>query len=240
MRFRDSNHWPMLSNNLLLHSSNQRGVAPSDLLKLRQKGTHVVHMKWALPWLVRSARRAGMRFTFWLGCSSPPQNKIFFTSPYTISLHLSPTPSKLDRQSCRIACLFLSVSAPNRQTQRISWVSQNIPIQQPKVIWLNNKNIYDTREHIQIFQVVSDSDSTENTSHSCLRIWVNTEGFGQASELTTLLHMVCRTFIIFEGCKDSNPECLPWKAGAILTKPPIPLYLATHSYTYGSHHVSRI
>jgi hypothetical protein len=38
--------------------------------------------------------------------------KFSFSSPYmyTISLHLSPSPSKLGGQWCRIACLILSVS----------------------------------------------------------------------------------------------------------------------------------
>ncbi len=32
---------------------HQKGVAPADLLKLRQMGTLGVHMKGVLPWLVR-------------------------------------------------------------------------------------------------------------------------------------------------------------------------------------------
>jgi hypothetical protein len=37
------------------------------------------------------------------------QYKIFFSSPYTISIHLSPSPSKLGRQSFRIVCLLMCV-----------------------------------------------------------------------------------------------------------------------------------
>ncbi len=36
--------------------------------------------------------------------------QIFFTSLYTFSLHLSPSPSKLGRQSCRVPCLLICVS----------------------------------------------------------------------------------------------------------------------------------
>jgi hypothetical protein len=48
---------------------------------------------------------------FWscTGCSSQPR-KTFFSLPYTISHLLSPSPSKLGRQSCRVACLLICVS----------------------------------------------------------------------------------------------------------------------------------
>ncbi len=67
-------------------------------------------MKGVLPWLVRWACRAGIRDF----CSvvatlvGPVQNN--FSSPYTISIHMSPTPSKLDRQPCWVACLLVCVS----------------------------------------------------------------------------------------------------------------------------------
>ncbi len=38
------------------------------------------------------------------------QYKRFFSSPYTISLHVSPSPSNLGRQSCIAACLLKRVS----------------------------------------------------------------------------------------------------------------------------------
>jgi hypothetical protein len=50
------------------------------------------------------------RFLFCLDCSSRPQYKILFSSPYTISKPLSPQPSKLDRQPCWVACLLVCVS----------------------------------------------------------------------------------------------------------------------------------
>jgi hypothetical protein len=37
-------------------------------------------------------------------------DKIYFSLPNTISLHLSPSPSKLGRQSCRVACLIIFIS----------------------------------------------------------------------------------------------------------------------------------
>jgi hypothetical protein len=41
------------------------------------------------------------RFLSCLGCSSRLSTKYFFSSPCTNSIHLSPSPTKLDRQSCR-------------------------------------------------------------------------------------------------------------------------------------------
>ncbi len=38
------------------------------------------------------------------------QYKIFFSSPYIISIHLSPSPNKLGRQSCWITCFLVCVS----------------------------------------------------------------------------------------------------------------------------------
>ncbi len=40
-----------------------------------------------------------------LGCSVTPQYNIFFSSPYTISIYVSPSPNNLDMQSCRAAYL---------------------------------------------------------------------------------------------------------------------------------------
>ncbi len=50
------------------------------------------------------------RFLSFLGCSSRPSTKHFFSSPYTISHHLSESPSKLGRQSCRFAFILICVS----------------------------------------------------------------------------------------------------------------------------------
>jgi hypothetical protein len=45
-----------------------------------------------LPWLLKST-----------------QYKIFFSSPYTASINLSPSPSKLGRMSCWVACLLVYI-----------------------------------------------------------------------------------------------------------------------------------
>ncbi len=69
-------------------------------------GTQRVQIKGILPWLVRWACRAGTRdFWYCLGCSSRPSTKLVFSSMYTISIPLSPSPSKLGRQPCWVACL---------------------------------------------------------------------------------------------------------------------------------------
>ncbi len=56
------------------------------------------------------ALRACTRHLSCPGFSSRTRTKIFFSSPYTISLQLSPLPSKLGRLSCRLACLLKYVS----------------------------------------------------------------------------------------------------------------------------------
>ncbi len=55
----------------------------------------------------RSTNERGPAFVgpLCLGCSSWPSTNSF-SSPYTISVCLSSSPSKLARQSCRVACLF--------------------------------------------------------------------------------------------------------------------------------------
>jgi hypothetical protein len=82
---------------------------PCWLLKLKQLGTQGVHMKGVLPWLfVGLVVPVKENFVLpWLLKSA--QYKVFFPSLYTISLHLSPPPSKQDRQSCHVAYLFIYV-----------------------------------------------------------------------------------------------------------------------------------
>ncbi len=61
---------------------------PCWLFKLRQVGPQGVHMKGVLSWLVRWARRTCARdLCPALAASVWP--KIFFSSPYTITVHLS-------------------------------------------------------------------------------------------------------------------------------------------------------
>jgi hypothetical protein len=47
-----------------------------------------------------------------LGYSGRPSTKYFFPSRTLISVHLSPSHSKLGRQSCRVACILMCVSGP--------------------------------------------------------------------------------------------------------------------------------
>ncbi len=59
------------------------------------------------PLLVRWACRAStIDFCHALAALVGPV-KIFFSSPYTISIHLSPSATKLSKQSCRVSCLFM-------------------------------------------------------------------------------------------------------------------------------------
>jgi len=65
-------------------------------------------MKGVLPWLDFSCLYK--RFLSRFGCSSRPSSKYFFSSPHTISIHLSLSHKKLGRQSCWVACLVICVS----------------------------------------------------------------------------------------------------------------------------------
>jgi len=68
-------------------------------------------MKGVLPWLVLWVCRAGTRdFCSALAVLVAAQYKIRFSSPYTISIHLSPSPSKLGRQACWVVCLLIWIS----------------------------------------------------------------------------------------------------------------------------------
>jgi hypothetical protein len=67
-----------------------------------------------LPWLVRWARHANTRdfvLPWLLKSSYNPQH--IFSSPHTILLHLSPWPSKLGRQSYRVAFLLIGGNLPH-------------------------------------------------------------------------------------------------------------------------------
>ncbi len=68
-------------------------------------GTQKVQMK-GVPSLVGSLGLSWQykTFLFCLGCSSPP------STPCTISMPLSPSPSKLCRQPCWVICLLVCVS----------------------------------------------------------------------------------------------------------------------------------
>ncbi len=50
------------------------------------------------------------RFASCLGRPSRPSSKYFFYSFFIVSVHLSPSPRKLGRQSCWVACLLICIS----------------------------------------------------------------------------------------------------------------------------------
>ncbi len=84
----------------------------ASLLETQANGDSRSIMKGVHPWLVGTLGfSCQLKEIFVLGCFS---TKYFIlTVPYTtysILLHLSPSPSKLGRQSCRIACLLICVS----------------------------------------------------------------------------------------------------------------------------------
>jgi hypothetical protein len=84
-------------------------------LKPRWMWTQRGQMKGVLSWLIRCA----FCVLSWLLRSA--QYKIFFSSPYTIYIPLSPSPSKLGRQPCWVACLLVCVSGFQVQGEFGRW-----------------------------------------------------------------------------------------------------------------------
>ncbi len=79
---------------------------PCWLLKLRWMGTQRGQMKGVHSWLVYWACRADTKdFCSALAALVGP-SKIFFSSPYTIYIPLSSSPSILGRQPCWVTCLL--------------------------------------------------------------------------------------------------------------------------------------
>ncbi len=70
-------------------------------------GTLKLQRKGVPPWLVRGACHASTRYICPALTAPIAQYKICFSSPYTISIHLSSSPSKLDRQSCWVASVLV-------------------------------------------------------------------------------------------------------------------------------------
>jgi hypothetical protein len=85
---------------------DQRGVAPADCWNWGERGPSLI----------------GSLVLFCLGCSSRPWTKYFFPHRTLFcSIPLSPSPRKLDRQPCWVACLLVCVSgaAPNRRPAQL-------------------------------------------------------------------------------------------------------------------------
>jgi hypothetical protein len=77
-------------------------------------GTQRGQMKGVLSWLVHWACRASARdFCSALAALVGPVQNIF-PSPYIILIPLSPSPSKLGRQPCWVACLIVGVSGGDK------------------------------------------------------------------------------------------------------------------------------
>ncbi len=87
---------------------------PCWLLKLRCMGTRRVQMKVVHPWLVRWSCPAGTRDFCPALAALVGQVQNIFSSPYTISMPLFVSPSKLCRQPCWVAFLIVCVSGADR------------------------------------------------------------------------------------------------------------------------------
>jgi len=103
-------------------------AGPCWLLTLRIIGTQGVHMKGAFPWLVCWAPCAGTRNFYPAMAALVRPSTNIFSSPYTFSLYLSPSPSELAGQAvvpCRLSfndCLWF------QQRQLQVWASLNFLI----------------------------------------------------------------------------------------------------------------
>jgi hypothetical protein len=64
----------------------------------------------------------GSKFLSCLGCSRRPSKKYFFPQPYTILQNLFPSPSKLGRHSCRVACFLICASGTYNRRSVSSYV----------------------------------------------------------------------------------------------------------------------
>ncbi len=83
----------------------------------RLKSCWAIPGEWGLkvvrPWLVCWACRASTRDFFSALAALVAQCKIFFSSPYIISIPLSLSTSELGRQTCWVVCLLVCVSGQN-------------------------------------------------------------------------------------------------------------------------------
>ncbi len=116
-----------------LHQRNYRGVVPADCWNWGERGLN--EYKWKgcfLGWFAGLAcRYKSFLFLFCLGCSSRP-SKNTFSSPYTIPIPLSPSPSKLDGQPCLVARLLMCVSDTHWDTFFKQSMKHRIPPSLPR------------------------------------------------------------------------------------------------------------
>jgi hypothetical protein len=114
---------PLLRSNVWCRPEGLLGVATADcwtwnwgewrLQKYIWKGSF---FGWFVGFCCAGTRDFCPAFAFLDG---PVQNIFLLTGHYSISLDIYPLPSKLGRQSCRIAYLLISVSTANEGTVRI-------------------------------------------------------------------------------------------------------------------------
>ncbi len=80
-------------------------------------GTQGVHMQGILPCLVHRDRCAGTIYFCPAFTSIVCPSTKYFSLPYPFLLQLSPSPSKLGRQSCCVACLLICESGAKSQKE---------------------------------------------------------------------------------------------------------------------------
>ncbi len=94
---------------LLLKQRDKRGVANGESKRTYERDPSLVGC---------SACRAGTRDLSLALPALVGQLQNIFSSPCTISTYLSPSPSKLGRQPCWVACLLLCVSVLKQGSMR--------------------------------------------------------------------------------------------------------------------------
>ncbi len=94
-------------------------------------------MNGVLPWLVLWACHDSTRVLCPTLSALVGQHKILISSPYTSSLHLSPSPSLLGSQSCQFACLLVCVTGIHPHTGARELSKDQLPKKEAQItsIW---------------------------------------------------------------------------------------------------------
>ncbi len=103
------------------YTRETRGVAPADCFETEANGDSKSTNEGgpSLVGLLGLSCRY-RRFLSSLGYSRRPRTK-YFSPPYTISVHLSPSPSRQGRQLCWVSCLLACVSEGDSESVSGHW-----------------------------------------------------------------------------------------------------------------------
>ncbi len=106
--------------------------------------------------------------------------QIIFVSPYTISIHLTPSPSKLGRQSCRVAGLLICVSGLHTGFITASSMSST-----QNLHFLTLCLIIETIRQHSVLKTIS--TLTYSSSCETIALFTGLKGTRRALELSTMI-----------------------------------------------------